>query len=249
MEHFVVLDPFLKISEVLQNLDPKLVAKVIPLLLEAPEFLNVRKVLLLIRVGSLTSLDLNPIGLVLHLRIAAWLEEEAKERSGLPDEISSLFVLLVYAKVSLLFNSNDQLVQVCQCLDRVLHILLGGVQLADLLAAALDDCLGLTCVCFHALDLVDHDYSLFIDSSQLVSSCLLSIGLISNACFYFRIQFNELLIIFLNLAINIIQLFFIFILLIKIINNIEVSREQRIIFEILKPIKNMEQPRFHHTIR
>ena len=164
MQHLINFDPFLQVSKILKYLNPQLVAEVVPLFLEAPKLFNIREILLVLWVLLLNFSKLKPIGLVLQLWIAAWLEEKAKEGGCLSDQVSSLFVLLIDAEISLLFYPNNELVQVRQRLDGVLHILLCSIKFPNLLAASLNNGLRLTCVCFDTLYLFNEDHCLTVDA-------------------------------------------------------------------------------------
>ena len=127
MEKLLVLDSFLYIFKLLQNLDSQLVAKMVPLLLESPELLDFRKVLLKFIIGLKFS-DLNAIPLLLHLRgRQIGPKEKPKEARRLSNQVCRIFILLIYTKLSLLLYANNEHVQVFQGVNGMLNVLFSGI--------------------------------------------------------------------------------------------------------------------------
>jgi len=126
---------------------------------------------------------LNSISFAFHLRVATRFEEETKKLCSFSYKVTGLFVLLLNAEFSLLFNANDELVQICERLDCMSHIPFGGIKLPNLLATTLDNGLGLACIGFDTLDLINQDDRFIVNCRKLITCSFLCICLISNAWF------------------------------------------------------------------
>ena len=194
MQEFFVLYAFLNIFELFKDLNPKLIAKMFPFLLKASKLFDVRKVLLVfvIYLRRLGFLNLNTVGFLLYLRglWVGWIrsEEKSEESWSLPDQVSSVFVLFVNAKFSLLLDAHNEHVQIFESVDGMLHILFSGIKPPDLLAPALNNALRLRGIKLNTLYFFDKDNSLIIDFRQLLPSLLLSVSLLPDALFHLLVN-------------------------------------------------------------